>query len=149
METVNVEGFSVTSLAVRTTNAAEMKPETAKIGGLWASFYRNVAPTLAANAQVYGVYTNYTSDAVGEFDVIACANTALLNKMDDAVSLSVPTGQYAKFSAQGAMPDSVIRLWQAIWAYFSANDCPHARAYTTDFEYYKNKETVEIFIAIK
>lgn len=149
MEIVDIEGFSVTGLVVRTTNAAEIKPETAKIGGLWESFYSTVAPTLAENAKVYGLYTNYASDAAGEFDVLACADTDSPNVLDNAVSLTIATGEYAKFSAQGAMPDVVITLWREVWAYFSANDCPYARAYTTDFEYYKNNETVEIFIAIK
>lgn len=36
-----------------------------------------------------------------------------------------------------------------LWQYFSSDDCRYERTYTSDFEYYKNSNEIEIAIAIK
>ena len=43
----------------------------------------------------------------------------------------------------------VIDTWKKVWAYFSDINNKHRRAYTTDFEFYKNANEIEIYIAIK
>ncbi|HFG1933513.1 TPA: AraC family transcriptional regulator, partial [Vibrio cholerae] len=51
--------------------------------------------------------------------------------------------------ATGEMPQVVIDLWNEVWNYFASEHCPHERAYTTDFEYYKSANSVEISIAVR
>lgn len=46
-------GFDVSGLVVRTTNAAEMEPSTAKIGHLWAQFNKSVQAQLTETSKVY------------------------------------------------------------------------------------------------
>lgn len=137
---------------VRTTNANEMQSETAKIAGLWDTFWRIAAPKMSAQGAVYGVYTHYESDHTGAFDVIACADFLTpqdIPKEIPAVQTVLPAGKYLVFAATGEMPQTVINLWGEIWHYFSDNNCPHQRAYTTDFEHYKGAHDVEIHIAIQ
>ncbi|MCE0495452.1 GyrI-like domain-containing protein [Vibrio salinus] len=149
MNICEVTGFDVTGFAIRTTNADEMNPSTAKIGDLWAKFYANAMPELNEKSKVYGVYTNYESDFSGAFDVIACSDTVLPEKVSDSVRAGVVSGQYVRFSATGEMPQVVIDLWGEVWRYFGSENCAHERAYTTDFEYYKSANEIEIFIAVK
>ncbi len=141
--------FQVTGFSLRTKNADEMNPSTAKIGQLWEKFYTEAYPKLTSDSKVYGVYTHYESDATGAFDVIACADTLQPSMFNDAIPLSIASGNYLKFSATGTLPQAVIELWEQVWHYFSASNCPHTRAYTTDFEYYKSDNEVEIFIALR
>ncbi|PAJ72228.1 hypothetical protein CJF42_22400 [Pseudoalteromonas sp. NBT06-2] len=149
MNTIEINSFNVTGLVVRTTNAEEMNPSTAKIGVLWERFYKNVSSKLNENSQVYGLYTNYESDATGAFDVVACSDTLSPESLENSANFQISSGKYLKFSCKGEMPQAVIKLWGEIWKYFNSNNCPHARAYTTDFEYYKNNDEIEISIAIK
>lgn len=149
MDIVKIEKFNVTGLVVRTTNANEMNPATAKIGALWEQFYKTASPKLSDSSKVYGLYTNYESDATGEFDVVACADTLTPEELEDAIEFQISSGNYLKFSNKGEMPQVVISLWGEIWDYFNSSDCQHERAYTTDFEFYKSDDEVEILIAIK
>lgn len=139
-------------ISVRTTNANEMHSETAKIADLWDTFWRIAAPKMPAQGAVYGVYTHYESDHTGAFDVIACAD--FLTPQDipqetPAVQAVLPAEKYLVFTASGEMPQTVMKLWCEVWQYFSDNNCPHQRAYTTDFECYKGAHDVEIYIAIQ
>lgn len=143
-------GYDLAGIGIRTTNAAEMNPKTAKIAKLWQDFWQLTADKLPENLSVYGVYTNYESDYTGEFDVFACTdNQPLADIAADTQKVHILAGNYLTFSASGEMPQMVIDVWSEIWQYFNAADCPHQRAYTTDFEYYKSDSEVEISISIK
>ena len=135
--------------SVRTTNANEQNPATAKIGSIWEKFFTVALPKLTAQSKVYGVYTNYESDHTGEFDVIACANTLSTDTLADSVSVQMEAGKYLIFAAQGQMPQAVIGLWGEVWEYFGTANCEHTRSFTTDFEFYKGADEIEIYIAIK
>ncbi|HCM8928427.1 TPA: GyrI-like domain-containing protein [Salmonella enterica subsp. enterica serovar Paratyphi B] len=149
MKIENINGIQLTGLSVRTTNVQESHASTAKIAGLWEKFMAEVSPELSDNSEVYGVYTNYASDFTGAFDVVACASHLSPEKSDNSVQLNLVPGRYLTFSSKGQMPDIVINLWREIWNYFSAENCPYSRAYTTDFEFYKSENEVEISIALK
>lgn len=160
MNIQNITGFDVTGISVRTCNQDEMNPDTAKIGTLWQTFFTQIAPKLTDDAKVYGVYTHYESDHTGMFDVIAGAeieiDTLTPNELKDnkatvenVSSINIQSGKYLVFSATGEMPNVVITLWQEVWQYFADANCPHERAYTTDFEYYKSDNEIDIYIAIK
>lgn len=148
MNVNNVTSKTISGVAVRTNNADEMQPETAKIAGLWETFANQLAPKLNETSQVFGVYTNYASDHNGDYDVIA-GSTSLDVTCDGSANYEIEAGKYLVFTAKGEMPQVVIQLWGEVWAYFDSADCEHERAYTTDFEAYLADDEVEIAIAIK
>lgn len=145
----HIDGFEVSGLSVRTTNGDEMNPSTAKIGQLWETFYARAYPKLTAGANVYGVYTHYESDHMGAYDVMACSDRLPADALNGSVTSQIASGQYLTFTARGEMPQTVIQLWGTIWDYFSAGDCVHTRAYTTDFEHYLSEDEVAISIAVQ
>ncbi|WP_282176216.1 GyrI-like domain-containing protein [Vibrio nereis] len=149
MNVSQLEGFEVAGFFVRTTNADEMNATNAKIGGLWERFYTEALPKLSESSKVYGLYTNYDSDVSGAYDVFACASNLSSDSLPQLISTKIESGKYLTFSAKGEMPQVVIDLWGEVWRYFDAEDCPHSRAYTTDFEFYKGHDEVEISIALK
>lgn len=149
MKIQDIASIELVGFRVRTKNEDEMEPSTAKIGALWHKFYTQAAPQLANGSKVYGVYTNYESDFTGLFDVVACSDTLTLENLKDASKVTIQSGKYLVFSTQGKLPQAVTDLWGEIWRYFNSSDCPHTRAYTTDFEFYKSENEVEISIAIK
>jgi predicted transcriptional regulator YdeE len=149
MNIQNIPAIDAVGFSVRTTNANEQDPTTAKLGPVWEKFFTVALPKLSAQSKVYGVYTNYESDHTGAFDVIACANTLSTDSLADSVDVQIEAGKYMIFSAQGQMPQAVIGLWGEVWGHFSASDCKDVRSYTTDFEFYKGANEVDIYIAIK
>ncbi len=150
MMTINhVNSFNAIGFCVRTTNQDETSPSKAKISKLWEKFYTQAAPKLTESSKVFGVYTNYESDHTGAFDVIACADTLSMSMLPGSVDTHIASSKYLVFNAVGQFPQVVYQLWAEIWAYFSSQGCSHDRAFTTDFEFYKNASEVEIYIAIK
>ena len=148
MKVEMLDSFTATGLAVRTTNKKEMDATTATIGVLWQQFSTQVVPKLSEESNVYGVYTNYDSDHTGEFDVIACSDDISTEQLPESTTVSINSGKYLSFSGEGEMPQVVIELWQQIWAYFMSPDCPHQRAFTTDFEHYTSDDAATVYIAI-
>ncbi|EKF9639193.1 effector binding domain-containing protein [Vibrio cholerae] len=149
MNVNNIDGFEVVGLSVRTTNASELNPSTAKIGQLWERFYANAGQKLSERSKVYGVYTNYESDSKGAFDVIACSDELSTEVLLDAIKVEIVSGNYVVFSAMGELPQAVLNLWAVVLNFFDSENCPYERSYTTDFEYYKSNTEVEIFISVK
>lgn len=147
MYVTQLEQQTVRGIKVRTKNANEMNPSTAKIAGLWQRFYVEVAPELADAAGVMGVYSHYESDFTGEFDVLAGSDLLESDKAQDSVTIQA--GKYLVFEGQGEVPQVVIDTWSQVWDYFSSDEAEHTRAYTTDFEFYKSDNEVQVFIAIK
>nr|WP_231893544.1 GyrI-like domain-containing protein [Pseudoalteromonas sp. MQS005] len=148
MEVKQLASQTLIGLKVRTCNANEMNAGTANIAELWQKFGEKFANSLTENTKVYGVYTNYESDLTGDFDVIACCDNLSI-KLPEAKKVTIQAGRYLVFKGEGEMPDAVIDLWGEIWQYFSSDDCRYARTYTSDFEYYKNSNEIEIAIAIE
>lgn len=154
MQVIEIKGFTVHGLSVRTKNANEMAPATAKIALLWGDFYQHIIPKLKEASLSYGVYSHYESDFNGEFTVLAGADSASVVAAADREGLDsvvIASGTYLVFSKKGAMPQAVIEAWGDVWAYFSDKDCPHQRAYTADFEQYRSiseMSEVDIYIAI-
>lgn len=146
MKTIEInEDLNLYGFTVRTKNSDELNPATAKIGPCWNKFFTEIAPSLEVNSKVYGLYSNYESDASGEFDVTACTN----QKNNTSKLVTIKKGKYLVFSAKGEMPQTVIDIWGNIWNYFTRNDREYERAYLTDFEFYKSSDEVEVYIGIK
>jgi len=143
---VELESTIVKGLQVRTKNADEMNPETQKIAPLWGRFYNEVLPTVEEGATVYGVYHNYESDAMGEFDVLVGADK--LSVTEEMKSIELQAGKYLMFPVKGELPQAIIDTWMQIWAYFEDPSIDEKRAFQTDFELYKSEDEVEIYIGV-
>lgn len=148
MKLVQIDEQEIKGLSIRTTNKNEMNPENARIGKLWQTFDEKVVVDYQNGKRVYGIYYNYESDANGEFSVLAGTDQddASTNELE---KIKILSGQYIVFEAKGDIPQVVIETWGKIWEYFSNENTEHQRAYTTDFEYYKNQNEIEIYIAVK
>ncbi|MEI7049104.1 GyrI-like domain-containing protein [Pseudomonas koreensis] len=145
-----IDAFTVAGLHVRTTNAAEHQPETAKIGPMWGRFFgeelAESIPGKSAHSPIYGVYSAYESDASGAFDVTA--GVAVNASVKDFESVRIEAGEYLVFEAQGPLPDAVISTWGKIWDFFAANP-QIQRRYATDFEAYTGPESVSVYIGVR
>lgn len=145
MKKVRLESKMIYGLKVRTTNEAERDTKRAKIGKMWREFFGKTAPKLEENTSVYGVYTNYESDAFGEFDVIAGSDI----KNEALTAVKIKEGNYLCFKAKGELPQVVIDTWGEIWAYFSDENCKEKRAYGTDFELYLSQSEAVVYIGVE
>jgi predicted transcriptional regulator YdeE len=136
----------ITGMSVRTSNDRESDPKTAAIPGLWKRFMAKRAGG-ANTALLYAVYSDYESDANGQYTVtVGAASTS--DEISEA-RVATAAGDYLVFTSTGEMPKAVIDGWKQVWAYF-ADGAERQRAYTTDFELHdpKNPSTVRIYIAV-
>ncbi|MCQ6255581.1 GyrI-like domain-containing protein [Pseudomonas sp. Q11] len=145
-----VEPFTVAGLQVHTRNADEQQPDTARIGPMWQQFFTegefDKIPARLSESFVYGVYSNYESDATGYFEVTAGVQVDATSAGYAAVDIE--GGDYLVFSAKGPMPDCVIQTWGLIWAYFADNP-QTLRRFATDFEVYSGPDSVAIYIGVQ
>ena len=140
MKQVSIETFAVSGSSIRTNNKAEAS-SSGKIPDLWREFYTSHPNP---DKKVYGVYSNYESDATEEFTVtVGTRGDAEMNS-----GVSIESGTYLAFPANGSMPAAIINAWKTVWEHFSLRQ-PYARAYETDFEEYNGPESATIFIGIK
>lgn len=140
LKQVSIEAFTVIGPSVRTNNQAEASP-AGKIPGLWGQFYAS-GPNLEGPS--YGVYSDYESDASGDFTVTA----GIRGEADSGAGIRIKAGSYLAFPANGPMPAAIIDAWKEVWAYFSEAQ-PYARAYETDFEQYNGPESATVYIGSK
>jgi predicted transcriptional regulator YdeE len=148
MTPTSLPALHVTGLRVRTRNADEMQPDTARLGRLWGDFAQRIAPHLTSDSVVYGVYHRYASDQHGEYDVLVGAQSLAAGAPADLAQLKVAAGRYLVFEAQGPMPQAALQAWSAVWACFADSDCPHRRAFTADFERYDGPDRVSVWVAL-
>ena len=141
---VELSSKTISGLQTRTQNTDEMNTETQKIAPLWGKFYAELMPTLKEGTALYGVYTNYESDADGMFDVLVGSE----QEGEGLVSVTLEAGKYLKFSAKGEMPQAIIDTWKQVWAYFEDPSIDERRAYETDFEHYISMNEAEIYIGV-
>lgn len=143
----HIDAFTVAGLTVRTTNRKEIDPKTQRIGPLWGRFFsEGIADKTAArisDPRIFGVYSNYESDAHGPFDL-----TCGVAVEPSAGAVSIEAGEYLVFHATGPMPQTVLSTWQAIWQYFDQH--PKAlRRFAQDFEAYEGADAVAIHIGVR
>ena len=145
-----VAAVRVSGLQVRTRNADEMQPSSAKIGPMWQRFFREEIyqkiPSKQLDSPVYGVYSGYESDAGGLFDVTA--GVATQAAAPGFESLAIEPGRYLVFEARGPMPEAIISTWQRVWAYFEQPGV-ESRAFVTDFEMYQADDVALVYIGIR
>ena len=151
-QATTVAAFRVAGIAVRTTNAAEADPASARIGPLWDRFFseswEHKLPPPGADGRVFGVYSGYASDQHGAFDVTAgVAAPANHQALQGATTVDIEAGTYLVFEAEGQMPQLVIDAWGAVWRYF-ANHPQVQRRFGTDFEAYSGPYHVALHIGV-
>lgn len=153
-EARRTEPMRVVGLSLRTNNADEADPSTARIPGLWSRFREDdlfgQLGRIGAVGPPVGVYHNYASDVAGEFRLLAGREipfgTAIPSELD---SVEVPPGRYLVFPFTGEIPRVVIEGWQQVWEYFATPGRPE-RAYTADLEIYQSDgRGLEIWIALR
>ena len=144
MKKVELKSKKIYGLTIRTNNEKEINPETAQIGALWGEYFAKVLPTLPESSKGYGVYSNYESDAFGDFDVMAGAEI----ENEELATVTLQEGTYLCFKAEGELPQAVIDTWGEIWNYFADENCSEIRVFKTDFELYLSESEAEVYIGI-
>lgn len=111
-----LESFIVTGFSIKTQNKDEFNEETAKLPSLWQQFY---ASDLISHANVFGVYSNYDSDANGCYKVTV--GVASSRDQTSLSSVTIKAGNYLVFEGTGLMPAIAVETWKQIWAFFETN----------------------------
>ncbi len=142
----------VAGLALRTDNVVESRAGGGRIPGLWQRFRTEDwfarLEQLGAFGPPVAVYSTYESDVTGSFQILAGREiTASVGVPAPLQVVAVPAGSYLVFHSTGPLPDSVIKGWQEVWAYFERPGTA-TRAYTFDLEIYPDARSVEIWIAV-
>jgi predicted transcriptional regulator YdeE len=148
MSVIHVDEKTIFGLVARTNNENEMNPQLGKIAGLVEKFDTSVSVNYRSGARVYTIYSEYETDASGNYSVLVGADKVESSTVE-LESVKIQEGNYLVFSGQGQVPDIVFETWSKIWSYFKNENCPHTRAYSTDFEFYKSQNEIEIHIAVK
>lgn len=151
------EAFTVIGISVRTSNAKER--QDSQIGKQWGRLMEeNLLATIPnrADQNIVAVYTDYASDANGEYTFVLGAR---VNKADQVpggmVVKHVVPGRYAVFTSErGPMQQVVVATWMRIWN--TPKEQPGGdRAYKTDFELYDQRaqnpadSVMEVHIGIR
>lgn len=137
-----VEGFTIIGLSTKTQNIDEFNEKTAKLPSLWQQFFSS---DLAANTNIFEVYSDYESDATGVYTVTVGVTDD--GKRTEFSSVKIPTGNYLVFQGEGPMPSAVVETWKQIWDYFDAKS-NYQRSFISDFEAYSCPDKVSIYIGI-
>lgn len=164
--TINYEqrdAFRLAGISVRTTNAEEAGPN-GRLPELWGTYFQNPLssePGLQNSHLLYALYTDYESDASGEYTVVIgheCAAgkaesmeevhaagvtesaerqqaAGRVESVENLQVATVPEARYMVFETpKGPFHQTVPQAWRDIWAYFGQSSVK--RAYTGDFELY-------------
>lgn len=147
---IHLEEKTMVGLSARTNNKDPLMGKT--IGGLWKQlFAEKIFFTIAnqANDRSIGLYTNYSSDVSGEYDIVVGREvTEVADLPKGTVVKTIPAGNYAEFLVPGNDMDAIGAEWEKIW------ELPLERTYTGDFEEYRAAKEcgmgeIHIFIAVK
>lgn len=150
MEILDINNKDIIGMTTDTKYSIE-KTGDGKIPALWEEFSNIIDDELYKNRIIYAVYSNYSH----ELDDLKYKITIGFEDEQNIIpqtfneKITIKSGQYMKFSREGAMPNIVIELWQDIWDYFSSPNAGYERAFTTDFEEYISSNQVNIYVAIK
>jgi len=147
MKVKYIKKLMISGISVTTNNTNELSEETQKIAPLWEQYDKENIYTKTFNkandSSFYGVYSNYTSDLNGDYDLTVGVE---VTKPKNAIVIE--DERYLVFTKQGELPDVAFELWEEIWDYF-ANNSEYKRKYAVDFEKYSKEDEIEIYISIK
>lgn len=152
--------LKLVGITARTSNAREMNQDTAKIGRTMQKFFGSAMQERITERKNPGttfcVYTNYESDASGDYTYFIGEEVTSFNDIDQEFeTLIIDVQTYVKFTNQpGPMPAVCIDMWQNIWK-MDESDLGAGRAYIADFEVYDQRSSdlsnaiLDIYIGIK
>ena len=147
MKVTRIKKLMIAGLSTVTNNEIEMSEENGKIAGLWEEYFsKDVYKKTFDKANsdfMYGVYSDYESDASGNYKVTVGVE---VTKPKNAIVIE--DKKYLVFTKQGELPMVVVELWEEIWEYFEKNN-EYERAFEIDFEKYAKEDEIEIFVSIK
>ncbi|HHY73057.1 MAG TPA: AraC family transcriptional regulator [Bacillus bacterium] len=146
-EIVQLEEKKVAGLKIRTNNS-DPNMSTA-IGDAWKKFFEDGTYQSIPdkkNDKCIGLYTNYTSNVNGDYDVVVCCE---IHNTSNSISLVhseiIPAGKYAKFIIHGHVQKAVAEFWMKLWS------MDLDRKFSGDFEEYQGclePDNVEVHIYI-
>jgi predicted transcriptional regulator YdeE len=157
---INLPIKQLVGLTIRTNNANEFNPQTAKIGKFVQRYWQEGLAEKISNRKNSGVtfsaYTDYASDEHGDYTYFIGEEVSNNSSLPSGFeSIIIPAGKYQKFTTMpGKMPEVVIEAWQKIWK-MSQEQLGGQRNYQTDFEVYDqracdiNNSILDIYIGIK
>ena len=147
MKVTRVKKLMIAGLSTVTNNELEMSEENGKIALLWEEYFaKDIYKKTFDKANsdfMYGVYSDYESDASGNYKVTVGVE---VTKPKNAIVIE--DKKYLVFKKQGELPMVVVELWEEIWDYFEKNS-EYARAFEVDFEKYAKEDEIEIFVSIR
>ena len=147
MKVTRVKKLMISGISVVTNNELEMSEENGKIAGLWEEYFEKDVYKKTfdkANSDfMYGVYSNYESDASGNYKVTVGVE---VTKPKNAIVIE--DKKYLVFTKHGELPMVVVELWEEIWEKKKKNS-EYERAFEVDFEKYAKEDEIEIFVSIK
>jgi len=161
--------LKLVGISVRTNNAKEFDPKTAKIAEIWGNFLSQNLHLKISNAknmtEIVAVYCEYESDCNGDYTFFLgkevtkfAEDSELLDGQKLFKNLVIPAQKYEKFTTDsGKMPEICINAWKKIWEIEQTSESVlyQKRAYLADFEVYDHRamdpenSIVDIFIGIK
>jgi predicted transcriptional regulator YdeE len=152
-EVVERPATRVVGLAIRTTNAAEADPATARIPGLWRRVLeQGVLDGISGRTSpgvLAAVYTAYDSDERGRYTLMVGAEVyADAPTPPGLTTVAVPAARTLRFAARGPMPAALVATWGRVWSTFAGPDGPR-RAFTCDLERHTGPEAADIYVAIR
>ncbi len=131
---------------------AEPNQALYQIGQFWETFRKNNVkhqiPNKLHPQETIAVYTNYGPQGEGYSLILGAQVQYIINNIPQGmVGIEIPEQTYAVFSKKGTLPEIIKKTWQEVWK------SPIPRAYTYDFEIYKNESLdsaeVEFNIAVR
>jgi predicted transcriptional regulator YdeE len=149
--------MTLTGVSARTTNRQEAGPDGV-IPNLWGSYFQSdIVSQLDVRHPhlIYALYTDYESDATGEYNIIIgheCADNS--SPAEGLQQATIPEAHYMVFETKrGPVQQVVIEAWQEIWMIFE--DSTVKRTFSGDFELYHANDfspedaVVQIYIAVE
>jgi predicted transcriptional regulator YdeE len=148
-EVVELAEKKIVGFTTRTNNNDENM--TKLIGELWNKLYSEEVYNKILNREnacSIGLYSNYESDAMGDYDATVGFEVSKAESLPSGAEMRIiPKGKYAKFIVKGNMKTAVFDFWTKLWS------MKLDRKYSCDFEEYQNGGDMEnceihIYIAI-
>jgi predicted transcriptional regulator YdeE len=147
------EAIRVVGVSLRTTNAAEARPASARIPGLWRRVLADRVPDRIPGRKEPGVlvavYANYETDHHGPYTILVGAEVEAAAPVPAPLAaVAVPASRCLLFEARGPMPAALLAAWGRVWSYFEGRGT-RARSYTADIEVHRGPEAADLYVAVR
>ena len=155
---VELEGFTVVGIAVRTSNA-EQVTAARPIGKQWERLFKEGVLAAIPNKEdgnIVAVYSEYASDKDGEYTYLLGARVRKVESVPAGMTVeNVPAGRYAVFTSErGPVEKVVVEMWRRVWE-TPKNALGGERTYRADFEVYDQRAqnpadaVVDLYVAVR